>query len=92
MIENYADLNREETLATARRLDDEQVAEFVAFEREHKNRTTVIEPLERDLIDVTPVGQQFAGGLWFDSVDEVRTVRRSQRIERAIERGRLEVV
>lgn len=92
MIENYENRNREETLAAARCLGDEQLAEFVEFERAHKNRKTVIEPLQRELVDVSPVGQQYAAGLWFESVDDVRTVRRSRRIERAIDRGRLEVV
>lgn len=92
MIENYESLNRDETLAAARHLGDEQIAEFVEYERTHKNRKTVIEPLQRELVDISPVGQQYAAGLWFESVDEVQTVRHSQRIEQAIERGRLEVV
>ena len=92
MIDDYQEQNVEETLAAARQLDDDRLADFVQFERDHKDRTTVIEPLERQLVDVTPVGQQYAAGLWFDDISEVRTVRRSRRVEQAIEAGRLEVV
>ncbi len=92
MIEDYPEANADETLAKARRLDDEQLADFVEYEREHKNRTTVIEPLERELVEVIPAGSQYAGGIWFDDVDESKTVRRSRRVETAIAAGALEVI
>jgi hypothetical protein len=92
MIDNYAEKNVEETLAAARRLDGADLVAFVAYERKHKNRTTVIDPLERQLVDVTPTDRQYAGGLWFDDLNEVRTVARTTRVERAIETGALEVV
>ena len=92
MIENYSEKNVQETLRDARRLDDEEIAAFVEFERERKDRKTVVEPLERDLVDVTPVGSQYAAGLWFDDSDETKTVRRSRRVEQAIAEGDLEVV
>jgi len=92
MIDDYADKNVDETLEVARRLDGEKLVAFVDYERAHKNRKTVIEPLEQHLVDVTPVANQYAGGCWFDDVDEVRTVARTTRVERAIANDELEVV
>ena len=92
MIDNYDEKNVEATLEAVRRLDDEDVAAFVEYEREHKSRKTVIEPLERELVEVTPVGSQYAAGLWFDDADDSRRVRRSRRVDRAIAEGDLEVV
>ena len=92
MIENYSEKNVQETLRDARRLDDEEIAAFVEYERDRKDRKTVVEPLERELVDVTPVGSQYAAGLWFDDSDERKTVRRSRRVDQAIAEGDLEVV
>lgn len=97
MIENYDELNRDETLEAVADFDGERLAEFVAFEREHKNRKTVVDPLERELVDVVPesaggYGGRYVAGVWFDDVTEPATVRRTTRIENAIEDGDLEVV
>jgi|GEM_PF-957541 hypothetical protein len=92
MIDNYDDLNRDDTLAAVRNFDGEQLAEFIAFERDHKDRVTVIEPLERELLEVTSAGRSYVAGLWFDNVDDVHVVRRSRRVESAIDEGLLEIV
>ena len=97
MIENYEDLNRDETLDAVSDFDGEQLAAFVEYEREHKNRKTVIKPLERELVEVIPVssggyGGRYVAGIWFDDVTEPATVRRTTRIETAIDDGDLEVV
>lgn len=92
MIENYDDLNREQTLEAVRGFGGERLREFIAFEREHKNRKTVIEPLERELVTVTPTSGRYAAGLWFDDPNGRQLVRRTRRIEKAIDRGELEVI
>ena len=97
MIENYQDLNRDETLDAVADFDGERLAAFVEYEREHKDRKTVIEPLERELVDVVPAtgttyGGRYVAGIWFDEVDEPTTVRRSTRIEQAIDAGELQEV
>ena len=97
MIENYADLNQDETLEAVSDLVGERLAEFLEYERDHKNRKTVVEPLERELVDVLPAssagyGGRYVAGIWFDEVDEPTTVRRSTRIEQAIEAGELQQV
>jgi hypothetical protein len=71
MIENYQDLNRDETLDAVADFDGERLAAFVEYEREHKDRKTVIEPLERELVDVVPAdGRQYVAGVWFDDASE----------------------
>ena len=92
MIDNYDDLNRDETLSVVSNFDGEQLAQFVAFERDHKDRVTVIEPLERELVEVTSTGQSYVAGIWFDNVDDVHVVRRSRRVDAAIDDGLLESV
>ena len=90
MIENYQDLNRDETLDAVADFDGERLAAFVEYEREHKDRKTVIEPLERELVDVVPAdGRQYVAGVWFDDASEPKTVRRSTRIEQALDEGDL---
>jgi hypothetical protein len=91
MIQNYEDLNREETLDAVDGFGASRLAEFIEFEREHKDRSTVLEPLERELVRVRPTdpGQQYVAGVWFDEPADAQTVRRSARIERAIEEGDL---
>lgn len=90
MIENYQDLNRDETLDAVADFDGEHLAAFVEYEREHKDRKTVIEPLERELVDVVPVdGRQYVAGVWFDDTSEPKTVRRSTRIEQTLDEGDL---
>ena len=90
MIENYQDLNRDETLDAVADFDGERLAAFVEYEREHKDRKTVIEPLERELVDVVPAdGRQYVAGVWFDDASESETVRRSTRIEQALDEGDL---
>jgi len=90
MIENYDELNRDETLDAVADFDGERLAEFLDFEREHKNRKTVVDPLERELVDVVPAdGRQYVAGVWFDDASEPETVRRSTRIEKALDEGDL---
>ncbi|QHS17922.1 hypothetical protein GWK26_12620 [haloarchaeon 3A1-DGR] len=85
MIDNYPELNRDETIAAVSDFGADRLQEFIAFEREHKNRTTVVEPLERKLVTVTPAGgQKYVAGLWFDDPDETQVTRRTTRVERAI--------
>jgi hypothetical protein len=91
MIENYDERNRDETIEAVAEFDGERLAEFIEFEREHKDRVTVIEPLERKLVDVVPPGrQQYVAGIWFDDPDEPETARRAPRIEAALAEGDLE--
>ena len=90
MIENYQDLNRDETLDAVADFDGEHLAAFVEYEREHKDRKTVIEPLKRELADVVPAdGRQYVAGVWFDDASEPETVRRSTRIEQVLDEGDL---
>lgn len=85
MIEDYDELNRDETLNAVADFDARRLTEFLEFEREHKNRKTVIEPLEDELVEVSPVGeQQYVAGLWFDDPYETKVVRRNSRIDEAI--------
>lgn len=93
MIENYADLNREETIAAVEGFDGQRLRAFIAYERAHKDRTTVIEPLERELVRVRPTdGRQYVAGLWFDDPTEPLPARRSRRVEKAIAGGALKEV
>jgi hypothetical protein len=92
MLEDYKDLNVKETLAAVADFDGERLAEFLAYERECKNRKTVIEPLERQLVTVEATTQGYIGGQWFDETGERRTVRRTNRIDEALEDGGLREV
>jgi len=93
MIENYEDLNRDETVDAVAQFSGERLAAFIEYEREHKDRTTVIEPLERQLVDVRPAGdRQAVAGVWWDDPTTPQTVRRTRRVEQAIDAGELEVV
>jgi len=93
MIENYGNQNREQTLAAVAGFSGERLAEFIEFELEHKNRTTVVEPLKRKLVTVTPAGdRRYVAGIWFDGPSETVTVRRRTRVERALEDGHLQEV
>lgn len=51
MIDNYDDATVDETLDAVSDFSTEEKVEFLQFERENKNRTGVIEPLEADLPD-----------------------------------------
>lgn len=92
MIDNYPDKNREETLAAVSGFDADRLLEFIEFERAHKNRTTVVTPLEREIVRVTPTARRYAAGIWFDSTDETRPVRRTRRVDQAIDDGLLTVI
>lgn len=89
MIDNYEDRNRTETLDAVSDFSGERLEEFIKFERGRKNRKTVIEPLKRELVTVTSAGRNYVAGLWFDTTDAEKVVRRSVRIEQAIESGDL---
>lgn len=113
MIDNYDDLTVDETLDAVSDFSDDELTEFVEFEKSNKNRTGVVEPLEAELesvdsdaeadesptvvadpdtVEVTKaVGYGYVAGLWFDDVDETKTVERTSRVARAIEAGDLEV-
>ena len=92
MIDNYQERNREETLAAVSGFDADRLLTFIEFERAHKNRKTVVEPLEREIVNVTPTARRYAAGIWFDSTDDVRPARWSRRVEQAIDDGLLTVV
>ncbi|QBI90020.1 uncharacterized protein ChaoS9_065 [Halobacterium phage ChaoS9] len=91
MIEDYEDLNRDETLEAVDDVGAERLQAFIDFERQHKNRKTVIEPLKRELIRIRPAdpARQYVAGVWFDEPATEQIVRRSHRIDRAIEDGDL---
>jgi len=97
MIEDYQDKNVEETLEAVADFNGERLQDFFEYEQEHKNRKTVIEPLRDDLVDVVPAGGttyggRYVAGVWFDDATESKTVRRTTRIEQAIEAGELQEV
>jgi len=93
MIENYHDKNREQTLTAVADFSAERLAAFIEYEREHKDRTTVVEPLQRKLVTVTPIrDRRYVAGVWFDGPSETATVRRRTRVARALEDGRLQEV
>jgi len=90
MIDGYEDLNRDETIEAVSDFGGERLKAFIEYESEHKDRKTVIEPLERELVDVVPAdGRQYVAGVWFDDASEPETVRRSTRIEKALDEGDL---
>jgi hypothetical protein len=93
VIKDYENLNREETIAAVDDFGAEQLQEFIQFERSHKNRITVVEPLERELVTVRPTTEQpYVAGIWFDDPSQAKTVRRSTRIDQALGDGDLEEV
>jgi len=93
MIENYDELNRDETIEAVADFGAERLTEFIEFEREHKDRKTVLEPLERELVDVVPTGdQQYVAGIWFDDETDPETVRRSPRVTQALKERNLQEV
>lgn len=49
MIDNYDDLTVDETLDAVSGFSDDELAEFVEYEKSNKDRTGVVEPLEADL-------------------------------------------
>lgn len=91
MMPDYENLNRDETLEAVSDFDAQRLAEFIEFEREHKNRKTVIEPLERQLVEVAPedTSTQYVAGIWWDEPSEAKMARTSSRVREAIEDGRL---
>ena len=89
MIENYEDLNREETLEAVSGFKASRLERFIEFERQHKARKTVLEPLKRRLVTVEAVESGYVAGHWFDEAGEQETIRRSTRVEQAIADGDL---
>jgi hypothetical protein len=51
MIDNYEDLTVDETLDAVSDFEPEVLQEFIDYERDHKDRSTVVEPLEAELED-----------------------------------------
>ncbi|MDL0133519.1 hypothetical protein [Halobacterium salinarum] len=94
MIDNYQECNRDETLDAVSDFSTDRLEDFLAFERAHKNRKTVVEPIERMLVDVVPVDQstQYVAGVWFDDPTQPTTVRRSRRIKAALAADELQEV
>ncbi len=102
MIENYDELTVDETLDVVSEFDDEKTEQFIKYERNHKDRTTVIEPLEKSLpnkadpstdepemVTVTVETGNYGGGVFFDDATESKTVELTTRIEQALEDGNL---
>lgn len=58
MIDNYDDKNIDETLDAVSDFEESEKESFIRFEREHKDRTGVIDPL-LDAVDLTE-GEVFA--------------------------------
>lgn len=93
MIPDYDTLNVEETIEAVSGFGADRLVEFLEYERDHQNRSTLINPLEDELVQVRPAdGRSYVAGVWFDEPSEAQTVRRSPRIERAIDDGLLEVI
>lgn len=91
MIDNYADANVDETLEAVSSYSGEKLAEFIEYEREHKNRSGVVDELEAELVTVTPATtRRYIAGIWFDDLDDARRVRRTRRVENALENDELE--
>jgi len=92
MLEDYEDLNVEETLAAVDGFGGERLDRFLAYEREHKDRKTVLQPLERQLVTVEAPTQGYIAGHWFDDAGGQRPVRRTKRVDDALEHGDLREV
>lgn len=105
MIENYEELTVDETLEVVDELGDDEIEQFIEYERDHKNRTTVIDPLEELLSDSDESGDtgtaepetvtvtvevgNYGGGIFFDDATETKTVERTTRVQQALDNGNL---
>lgn len=91
MIDNYESTNVEDTLAAVSDFSAERLQQFIVFEREHQNRTTVLEPLKDELVTVEVPSGGYYGGEWFDDGGEY-VVRDTRRIRDAATETDLEIL
>lgn len=91
MIENYQDKNVEETLDAVLSFNASGLQQFLVYEREHKNRKTVIEAIQDELVTVEVPDTGYYGGHWFDDGGEY-VVKDSRRVREAADDTRLEIL
>ena len=91
MIEDYQDSNVEETLDAVSGFDAARLQQFLVYEREHKNRKTVIEHIQDQLVTVKVPDTGYYGGHWFDDAGE-HVVKDGWRLRDATEDTRLEII
>lgn len=90
MIDNYHDRNVEDTLDAVSGFDAVRLQQFLVYEREHKNRTTVIDGIREQLVTVEVPETGYYGGHWFDEGGEY-VVKDGNRLREAAEDTRLEI-
>ncbi len=90
MIENYEDKNVEDTLDAISGYDATRLQQFLVYEREHKNRKTIINAIRDQLITVEVPDTGYYGGFWFDEGGEY-VVRDTPRLRKAAEKTRLDI-
>ena len=92
MIEEYDSLNVDEAYSVVARENAAFIDGFIAYERDNKNRKTLIERLEPLVTTVESPRSGYIGGHWFDESGERKTVKIDSRVSRAIENGELKVI
>lgn len=90
MIQDYDEQNVEDTLDAIDGFDASRLQQFLVYEREHKNRKTVIQAIQDELVTVEVPGQGYYGGFWFDDGGE-HVVRDTRRLQRAVENTELTI-
>ena len=90
MIQEYDEQNVEDTLDAIDGFDAARLQQFLVYEREHKNRKTVIESIQDELVTVEVPRQGYYGGYWFDDGGE-HVVRDSRRLQRAADNTKLAI-
>ena len=91
MIPDYDEKNVEATLDAISGFDATRLQQFLVYEREHKNRKTVIEPIKNRLVEVEVPSEGYYDGFWFDE-GGTHVVCDGRRLERALERTAMERV
>jgi len=91
MIENYDEKNIDDTLDAISGFDASELQRFLVFEREHKNRSTLIDAVRSQLLTVEVPGTGYYDGHWFDDAGE-HVIRDTPRNRRAINQTDLVLV
>ena len=91
MIDDYQNKNIDQTLESVTSFDATQLQRFLVFEREHKNRTGVVEAIQQQLIEVSVPQTGYYNGYWFDESGR-HIVKDSQRLQQALVETELERV
>ena len=91
MIDNYQHKNVEDTLDAVEGFDASTLQQFLVYEREHKNRKTVIEAIQDKLVTVEVAQMGYYGGYWFDDAGE-HVVKDSRRLRQAADGRKLTIL